>query len=35
MGRAARQRAEAFSWDEMVSRYEALYRELATARGRG
>ena len=34
MGRAARRRAEAFSWDEMVNRYEALYRELATARGR-
>lgn len=34
MGRAARRRAEAFSWDEMVNRYEALYRELATVRGR-
>ncbi len=31
MGRAARQRAEAFSWDGMVDRYEALYRELASA----
>ncbi len=34
MGRAARRRAEAFSWDEMVIRYETVYRELATARGR-
>ena len=35
MGRAARQRVEAlFSWDGMVDKYEALYRELMTARGR-
>jgi len=33
MGGAARQRADAFSWDEMVNRYEALYRELVTVRG--
>lgn len=31
MGRAARQRAAAFSWDGMVDRYETLYRELASA----
>jgi glycosyltransferase involved in cell wall biosynthesis len=31
MGRAAWQRAEGFSWDGMVDRYEALYRELASA----
>ena len=35
MGRAARQRAEAFSWGRMVDRYEALYRELGTTRERG
>lgn len=39
MGRAAWQRAEVFSWDGMVDRYEALYRELAapptSAAGRG
>ncbi len=29
MGRAARQRAAAFSWDGMVDGYEALYRGLA------
>jgi type III pantothenate kinase len=34
MGRAARGRAETFfSWDGMVDKYEALYRELGTARG--
>jgi len=31
MGRAARWRAGAFSWDGMVDRYEELYRELAMA----
>ena len=31
MGRAAWQRAEVFSWEGMVDRYEALYRELASA----
>ena len=35
MGRAARRRAEAFSWGRMVDRYEALYRELGATRGRG
>ncbi len=35
MGRAARRRAEAFSWERMVDRYEALYRELGATRGRG
>lgn len=35
MGRAARRRAEAFSWGRMVDRYEALYRELSATRGRG
>lgn len=35
MGRAAWRRAEAFSWDAMVDRYEMLYRELATLRERG
>ena len=35
MGRAARQRAETFSWDGMVNGYEALYREVAMARGLG
>jgi glycosyltransferase involved in cell wall biosynthesis len=29
MGRAARWRAETFSWDRMVDAYEGLYRELA------
>lgn len=32
MGRAARRRAETlFSWDGMVDKYEALYREVGTA----
>lgn len=35
MGRAARQRAETFSWEKMVDGYEALYHKLASARGRG
>ena len=35
MGRAARRRAEGFSWGRMVDRYEALYRELGTTRERG
>jgi type III pantothenate kinase len=34
MGRAARQRAETFSWEGMVDGYEALYREVALAPGR-
>jgi glycosyltransferase involved in cell wall biosynthesis len=34
MGRAARRRAEAFSWERMVDRYEALYRDLGAIRGR-
>jgi glycosyltransferase involved in cell wall biosynthesis len=34
MGWAARRRAEAFSWEEMVNRYEALYRQLASSGGR-
>ena len=33
MGRAARRKAEEFSWDGMVDRYEALYQGLASARG--
>ncbi len=35
MGRAAWQRARAFSWETMLGRYEALYRELAPAKERG
>ena len=35
MGRVVWQRAEVFSWEGMVDRYEALYRELASAPGRG
>jgi len=31
MGRAALARAQAFSWDGMVDKYEGLYRELAMA----
>jgi type III pantothenate kinase len=33
MGQVARERAEAFSFDAMVDRYETLYRELADAQG--
>jgi glycosyltransferase involved in cell wall biosynthesis len=35
MGRVAWQRAGAFSWDAMVDKYEALYRDLAAAKTRG
>ncbi len=35
MGRAAWQRARAFSWETMLDRYEALYRELASSKERG
>ncbi|HSB71898.1 MAG TPA: glycosyltransferase family 4 protein [Candidatus Methylomirabilis sp.] len=34
LGRAARRKAEAFSWDGMMDRYEALYREVARRAGR-
>lgn len=35
MGRAARRRAEVFSWDGMLHGYETLYAELAALGGRG